>query len=94
MRHISLILIALLAAPIQAAPFAKGDHKKGEALHDESCTGCHGTEVYTRANKKIKTASQLAARISGCNANTGAGWFPEEEQHVGAYLNLHFYKFK
>jgi cytochrome c553 len=94
MRLIFPILIALVATPLQAAPFDKGNAKKGEALHDESCTGCHGTELYTRANKKIKTASQLAARISGCNANTGAGWFPEEEQHVGAYLNLHFYKFK
>ena len=43
---------------------------------------------------KSKTAQQLAARISGCNANTGAGWFPEDEAHVAAFLNQQYYKFK
>ncbi len=94
MKRLAILYFALLAAPLHAAPFAKGDAIKGKALHDKNCTACHGTEMYTRANKKALTAAQLAGRISGCNANTGAGWFPEEEQHVGAYLNQNFYKFK
>jgi cytochrome c553 len=94
MKRVYVALIILLAAPLHAAPFDKGDPGKGQALHAKSCTACHGTQVYSRPDRKIKTAGQLAARISGCNANTGAGWFPEEEQHVGAYLNQGFYKFK
>ncbi len=90
------ITAALLFASIQAhaTPFDKGDAKAGKVLHDKSCVSCHDSTLYTRANRKVKTPQQLAARISGCNANTGAGWFPEEEQHVGAYLNQQFYKFK
>ena len=94
MKRLAILIFALFAAPLHAAPFDKGDAVKGKALHDKSCTACHGTEMYTRANKKAKTPAQLAGRISGCNANTSAGWFPEEELHVGAYLNQHFYRFK
>jgi cytochrome c5 len=94
MQRALIALTVLLVTPLHAAPFAKGDAKAGEALHARSCTACHDTQVYTRADRKIKTPAQLAGRISGCNANTGAGWFPEEEQHVGAYLNQQFYHFK
>jgi mono/diheme cytochrome c family protein len=97
----ALICSALLAGSVHAAPFAKGDPKIGKVLHDKACISCHtgmyggdGSKMYTRADHKVKTAEQLAARISGCNANTGAGWFPEDEAHVGAYLNQQFYKFK
>ena len=101
MKILSVLALALLSTTLQAAPFDKGDPKAGKALHDKSCTSCHvgmfggdGSKIYTRADRKTRTAQQLAARISGCNANTGAGWFPEEEAHVGAYLNQQYYKFK
>lgn len=94
MKAAVLLILGFTLAPLYAAPFDKGDAKAGKALHDKSCVACHGSSVYSRADRKIKTPSQLAARISGCNANTGAGWFPEDEQHVGAYLNQNFYHFK
>jgi len=101
MNKLLLISALLAAASAHAAPFDKGDANKGKALADKQCVACHvslfkgdGSAVYTRADRKVKTASQLAARISGCNANTGAGWFPEDETDVGAYLNKTYYKFK
>ena len=85
----------LLASPLASAvPFEKGDPKAGKALHDKTCVACHDSKMYTRADRKVKTAAQLAGRVSGCNANTGAGWFPEDELNVNAYLNQQFYKFK
>ncbi len=98
---IPVVLGLFLSSGIHAAPFAKGDPKTGKALHDKTCTSCHasmfggdGSKIYTRADRKTRTAQQLAARISGCNANTGAGWFPAEEEHVAAYLNQMYYQFK
>lgn len=99
------ILIALIAAallgPVHAAPFAQGDPKIGKGLHDKTCVNCHksmlggdGSAIYTRADRKVRTPQQLAAQVSACNANTGAGWFPEDEAHVAAYLNQQYYKFK
>lgn len=96
-----LFATALLSLNVQATPFAKGDPTTGKSLHDKTCVSCHvsmfggdGSKIYTRADRKVKSAQQLAARISGCNANTGAGWFPEDEAHVAAYLNQQYYKFK
>lgn len=101
MRHLFLFSALLIAASAQAAPFEKGDVNKGKALADKQCVACHvsmfkgdGSGVYTRADRKVKTPAQLAARVSGCNANTGAGWFPEDEVDVSAYLNKTYYKFK
>ena len=98
---ITLVCGALLASTVYAAPFAKGDPKIGKTLHDKACISCHvgmvggdGSKIYTRPDHKVKNAQQLAARISACNANTGAGWFPEDEANVAAYLNQQYYKFK
>lgn len=103
-RHLALaclLLISAQAVPALSAAFAAGDPKVGKALHDKSCVACHvqmfggdGSKIYTRQDRKTRNAAQLAARISGCNANTGAGWFPEDETHVAAYLNQTYYRFK
>lgn len=89
-----LASVLFISTASQAAPFAKGDPKAGKALHDKTCLSCHDSKMYTRAQRKVKTPAQLAGRVSGCNANTGAGWFPEDELNVSAYLNQQFYKFK
>ncbi|MCA1978533.1 MAG: cytochrome c [Thiobacillus sp.] len=96
-----LLVAAFSAAGTHAAPFDKGDPKAGKALLEKACMSCHinmfggdGSKIYTRADRKVKTPQQLAARISGCNANTGAGWFPDDELNVAAYLNQQYYKFK
>jgi cytochrome c5 len=97
MKVLSLAVLACCVFGTQAShavPFAKGDPKVGKTLHDKSCLACHDSKMYTRPDHKVKTPSQLAARISACNANTGAGWFPDDERDVAAYLNQQFYHFK
>ena len=101
MRHLLLLSALLIAVSAQAAPFEKGDANKGKVLADKQCVACHvsmykgdGSSVYTRADRKVKNPVQLATRVAGCNANTGAGWFPEDEVDVSAYLNKTYYKFK
>jgi len=96
-----LFAIAMCSTAAHAAPDASGDAKAGKTLHDKGCVGCHvnmfggdGSKIYTRADHKVKTKQQLAAQVSACNANVGAGWFPEDEAHVAAYLNQQYYKFK
>jgi mono/diheme cytochrome c family protein len=98
---IALFCSALLVSSVHAAPFAKADPKAGKVLLDKACISCHvqmfggdGSKIYTRADHKVKSAKQLADRIAACNANTGAGWFPEDEANVAAYLNQQYYKFK
>ncbi len=97
------LAFALALSPLlaNAAPFAKGDAKAGKALHEQQCDGCHAArfggdpaKIYTRSDRKMKNASQLAQRITACNANLGNNLFPEDELNLGAHLNGTFYKFK
>jgi hypothetical protein len=102
MRVLALFLTLLLAAATTfASPFPKGDAKIGKTLHDKSCTSCHvsmvggdGSVIYSRLERKVKNPQQLQVRIRNCNANVGANWFPDEENHVAAFLNLQYYHFK
>lgn len=95
------LAVLALAAPAQAAPFAKGDAKAGAALHAEKCVECHvgrfggdGSGVYTRKNRRVKNADALAQQITVCNSMLGNTLFPEDEANLGAYLNQAYYKFK
>ena len=97
---IALFAATMLSTAVLAAPVVKGDPKSGKGLHDKACISCHasmfggdGSDIYTRVDHKTQNAQQLAARVAACNANTGAGWFPEDEAHVAAYLNQQYYKF-
>ena len=92
-----LCLLLLLSLPAQAA----GDPKLGKPLHDKQCVACHvkllggdGSAMYTRKPRLINNAAALGQRVAACSAQTNAGWFPEDEAHVAAWLNQAYYKFK
>lgn len=101
--RIALLVPLLAAVPALAAPpFPNGDPKTGEALVKKAkCESCHasmfggdGSEMYTRSNRIVKSPSKLLAQVRFCATQVGANWFPDEEEHVAAYLNQKYYKFK
>ena len=53
-----------------------------------------GTAMYTRSDRKVTTPGKLKAQIAVCNAELATNYFPDEEEHIAAYLNLRYYKFK
>jgi cytochrome c5 len=88
-------------AQSQPAPFRAGDTKAGKALAERDCVSCHAKQfpadpdrMYRRADRRVKTPAQLLSQVQTCNTNLGKSYFPEEEEHIAAYLNLAFYKFK
>jgi cytochrome c2 len=85
----------------QSPKTGEGDATAGAAMHEKDCVTCHvrrmggdGTRMYTRIDRKVTTPSMLKAQIAVCNAELSTGYFPEEEEHIAAYLNLRYYKFK
>lgn len=85
-----------------ANPFPKGDAVKGKKIHDPGCVSCHnsmfpdqnGTQLYSDDMfRKSTTIAELRGMIEFCNNRTNSGWFEEEIQHVGRYLNDTYYKF-
>lgn len=95
-------LLAMAAATAFGAPFPKADPQKGEKLVKESkCNACHvsivggdGTAIFTRTDRKVRTAAGLLSQVRTCNTMLGTNWFPEDEENVSAYLNQTYYKFK
>lgn len=84
----------------QPAPFAQGDPAKGHPLADKDCNACHvrlfgdADRIYTRDERRIRTPAQLRAQVAYCNTQLATGYFPEEEEHIAAWLNQRYYRFK
>jgi len=104
-RAFIVLALCAIAGPAlaegQPAPFARGNTQTGRAMVDRDCVGCHAQrfsgdadQMYKRADRRVKTPAQLLAQVQTCNVNLGKGYFPEEEEHIAAYLNLEFYKFQ
>ncbi|MCX7627643.1 MAG: cytochrome c [Methylophilaceae bacterium] len=98
-----LILLAAIAftSSAQADPFAGGDPKAGKRLVEKYCVACHarshggdGSAIYTRPDRRVKSAQGLLSQIRICNTNLGLKWFEEEELHVARYLNDKYYHFE
>jgi mono/diheme cytochrome c family protein len=103
MRIVTVIgafLVIGTASGAQPKPFVDGDAAAGAKLVARDCGECHqrrfgdATAVYTRADRKVRSAEQLLAQVRRCNAELNAGYFPDEEDHVAAYLNSKYYGFK
>ncbi len=88
---LSSFITGLLMLPAFGASAADAD--KGKALHEAKCSGCHGTRMYTRPNRKIHNLGELRARVEFCNNAAKAGFSPQEQRDVIHYLNRDFYKF-
>jgi len=50
--------------------------------------------IYTRDDRRVRTPAQLRAQIAFCNTQLGTGYFPEDEEHVDAWLEQRYYRFK
>ncbi len=85
------LMVALLS--LSAVTSVSANPDKGKALHDSKCTGCHGTQIYTRANRMIHNMGELQARVAFCNKASKAGFNTTEKADVLQYLNRDFYKF-
>ena len=100
----AIALLALVTTAVcaqQPAPFAHGDAKAGEQLVETQCVSCHAgmfngdaERIYTRPDRKMKSAEQLLSQVRVCNSNLKKNWFPEDEENAAAFLNREYYKFK
>ncbi|TSA21380.1 MAG: hypothetical protein D4R70_03675 [Betaproteobacteria bacterium] len=95
-----IILLALTVLSTSPA-LASGNAAQGKALHEQKCTACHaakfngnGGQMYTRANRKVKSLNHLGQQVAACNAMLALDLFPEDEADLTAHLNAQFYKFK
>jgi len=84
---------SLLTALCSTQCFAAEDNS-AQALYDQNCIGCHGTEVYTREERKISSLPSLETQVRRCEAALELRWFDEDISSVTQLLNDRFYHFK
>ncbi len=89
MRHVLALTFGLTA--VHGAAFAASTDAK--ELVQSQCTSCHGTEVYTREDRRVQSLKMLQAQINRCTMATRAGWDDEQKAAVVKYLNDNYYHF-
>lgn len=100
MKRLLLLVALLLSAQVQAAPFASGNAAEGQKFFEQNhCNRCHidmmggdGSEIFTRPEHKVRSASQLVTQINFCSGNAGIRITHQDEQNLAAYLNQRYYK--
>jgi len=69
-------------------------HSQGKSLHDDKCTTCHQSEVYTREDRMVKTMMALEHQVNNCMKGPAkAEWTQPETTSVVEFLNDRYYKF-
>ena len=91
---IAALIMASLAQGAQAASMLPGDAAKGKKLVETGCTSCHGTEVYTRKDRKVKTIEGLIGQVGRCNTNLARHYSDAQLNDVVKHLNDAYYKFE
>ena len=85
-----LTVTVLSIAPLVAS----ADAAEGHQLLEEHCTHCHGSEYYTREDRKIGSLPKLRAQVQRCEMSLGLQWFDDQIDSVTEHLNATYYKFK
>jgi hypothetical protein len=98
MRALPAFLLAA-CAPLAALAADPAEGKK--LVAEKKCETCHhnktmgdASAVYLRKDRKVTSMEKLKAQVAACNSELGLQLFPDEEEHIVAYLNATYYKFK
>jgi hypothetical protein len=70
------------------------DLLRGHELVETHCQRCHGSEVYTRPDRRVTSLPGLRKQVQRCELMLGLTWFDEDIENTAAYLNREYYKFK
>ena len=96
----SLFLIPLVFAPSIALASGADAHEGKKLVTEKKCEICHNNitmgdakAVYLRKDRKVTSLAKLKAQVAACNTQLNLGLFPEDEEHIAAYLDREYYKF-
>lgn len=81
----STMALLLISSPLLAG--------EGKALYENNCTKCHGTDVFTREDRGIKSLEGLNKRVKQCTFAAEVKWTDDDIKVVADYLDKNYYKF-
>ena len=93
--------VAALLCFASSIALAGSDPAEGRKLvAEKGCENCHSTKtmgdakaVYLRKDRKVTSLEKLKAQVALCNNELNLKLFPDDEEHIAAYLNDTYYKF-
>jgi mono/diheme cytochrome c family protein len=100
-RH--LVFAGMLATgPALADPFQGANLEAGAEIHADQCVACHaakfggpdGSDIYTRADRRVSSPDSLLQQLTACTTMLNLGLFPEDERDIAGYLNKQYYRFE
>jgi cytochrome c2 len=95
MRLAAILVLGLAPLAAAAADPAKGKQlvaeKKCEACHQAKAGG--DGKIYLRKDRRVTSLEKLKAQVALCNSELNLQMFPDDEEHVVAWLNQSYYKF-
>ena len=91
----------MLAALLPALAAAAGNVEEGRKLVAEHhCETCHERKtpgdakaIYLRKDSRVTSLAKLKAQVALCNSELNLQLFPEDEEHVVAFLDETYYRF-
>ena len=86
--------LCLFATVVAAAPVQSADLDRGRSLHDRQCLSCHGTNVYSRPNRYIKSLEQLKRETERWSGLANPPLKKKEIDEIARYLNQTYYHFQ
>jgi mono/diheme cytochrome c family protein len=87
------LLATACVAAIAGAPAPTPEMRRGQALYETRCIGCHDRGVHQRESRIAQDFASLRAQVIRWNANVGGEWRTEEIDLVTAFLNDRYYRY-
>ena len=96
MKPAAAVAALLLASAAHAADVEEGR----KLVAEKACETCHHDKtmgeakaVYLRRDRKVTTMEKLKAQVALCNSELNLQLFPDEEEHIVAFLDKTYYRF-
>ncbi len=93
MRKTLLLGLCLGLASALPALAETSENIDAKSFIKEKCSGCHGSEVYTRKKRRVESLPKLDAQVRMCDAQLGIKLFDEDVTAIVNYLNTNYYHF-
>lgn len=84
----------ILIAAVLFSSLAYADPHEGKTLVDENCQKCHGSEYYTREDRKVDSLPALGKQVRFCEQALGLTLFDDQIESITEHLNQDYYKFQ
>ncbi len=92
-KHV-LASLALVTFTTTGLNVQADDQVDAQALFEQNCTSCHGSEVYTREDRRVNSLDALHSQVRMCEQNLDLTWFDDQVDAVTTLLNRKYYKFE